>query len=104
MKTKMSENFFVPSASGGKRIGISSRDSLGEGDVRPQVTAAIRLRANRIGGREEVIEWPDQSLAGPESMEIPPPPTRLENCPGWSKRIFPSPIKSLPRHFRQSSK
>lgn len=104
MKTKMSENFFVPSASGGKRIGISSRGSLGEGDARPQVTAAIRLRANRIGGGVEVIEWPDQPLSGPESMEIPPPPTRAENCRAWSKRIPPSPINSLPRHFRQSSK
>jgi hypothetical protein len=103
MKTKMSENFFVPSASRGKRIGITSRGFLGEGDSRAEVTAAMRLRASRIGSGVEVIEWPDQSIAGPESMEIPPPPTRAETCPAWSKFIPPGPIKSLHRHFRQSS-
>lgn len=104
MKTKTSEYFFVPSVSGGKRIGITSRGSLGEGDARPKVTAAMRLCAGRIDRGVEVIEWPDQSLAGPESMEIPPPPTRAENSLAWSKLIPPSPIKSLPRHCRQSSK
>lgn len=100
----MSENFFMPLARGSKRIGITRRNSLTEGDAGPEVTVRLGLAGSRIGHVGEVIQWSDHPRAVPSGtgpMKAVRPTLRAENCPKLSRRLRHSSIKSLPGQSAQ---